>query len=196
MENTMISPQTGEWTLRGAEGLRDYRSMKKTAVLAAKQAYGHEETQKGNIEMKRYNHMSGHRIRGWLMVIPIRLAAGLACLPLLAGSTLLAILYVLALGCCAALFCLRCRGFRAMYVGVAALGLLLGILALPDSMVYLIVQAAVEIALIPALYLSKRVKDTFFDCVREGSPVLDGWNGRRHEHSCYDVYMATYRSTK
>ncbi len=147
--------------------------------------------------MNRDTKVTAYRRLGWLMVIPIRLAAGIACLPmLLTGSTILAILYVLALGCCAELFCLRCRGFRTMYAVTAALGLTLSIMALPDSTVYLIAQAAVEVAFIPALYLSKRVKDTFFDCSREGAYAVDGWKGREREFNSYDVYMTTYRSTK
>jgi len=202
MENTMVLPQAGEWTLRRAEGPRDFGNMETTAVSpriserTAKQAYSLEETQKGKIRMKRNTNVTAYRSLGWLIIIPIRLAAGIACLPLLTASTLLAMLYVLILGCCIALFCLRCRGFRTAYVGLAALGLVLGIAALPGSVIYLIAQALVEGILIPVLYRSKRIKETFFNCSREGAHAVDGWNSHRREYCCYDALMATYRITR
>jgi len=200
MENMMVSPQAGEWTARSAGSLR--RDMESMAAAprfgggTAEEAYRLGETRKGRIEMKRYANASGHRIRGWLTLIPIRIAAGVICLPLLTANTALAILYVLALGCCAALFCLRCRGFRTMYVGAAALGLALGIAALPDSVGYLIAQSAVEIALIPALYLSRRVKDNFFGCSRKGAAAADTADSRKRDCGDCDVYMTAYRPVR
>ena len=193
MDIITVLPQVGEWTAYNAEGLRDYRDMEKTVASprlrerARKQVYSREETRKGKIKMERYKDTPAlPNIGGWLTLFPIRLAAAVAGLLILNTNVVLTIIYILATGCCAALFCLHCRGFRTVYIGVAVAGLALGIAALPDSAAYLIAKMVVEAALIPALYRSRRVKRTFFRC---GSGfVRHAEESRRCAEACIDEY--------
>jgi hypothetical protein len=189
----MVSPQVGEWAVCKAGCLVGDENMERTAALprygkwAANGAYGSGFIKKGEIDMERYKTVSGPRNIGWLTIFPIRLVAGLVCLLTLNASATLMMAYILLTGFCAALFCLRCKGFRTAYMGVAALGLALGIAALPESVVYLIAQAAVEAALIPAIYRSRRVKEAFFQC---GSvAVWDAKASHRNADPCLDTFQ-------
>ena len=203
MENMTVSLQIGDCAARKTQGFRVDERLKEIATSpydgewVAGRAYALEFIRKGEIDMERYRNAPYlHGIGGWLTLFPIRLAAGVACLPLLSAHTVLAILYILVLGCCTALYCLRCRGFRTAYIVVAVLGLALAVAALPDSAIYLIAQVVVEAVLIPALYLSRRVKNTFYRCTREDGAVADGWSGREPDRSVYDVHFTTYRWTR
>lgn len=202
MDRMMVSPQTGELRARKATRLWGDENMEETAaspwlsVLAARRACAPGFIQKGEKKLKRYKTESSLHHIGWLALVPIRLAAGIACLLILNANVALTMMYILMAGVCTALLILRCRGVRIAYIGAAALGLALCAAKLPDSVIYLVAQVTVEAALVPALYRSRRIKDTFSGCARRVAVAVDGWRSRERDCSCYDVHFTTCRWTR
>jgi hypothetical protein len=149
--------------------------------------------------MKRSNLSSEPEgIGGWLGLFQVRMYIGIVPILVLPVNTMLAVLLTATLVLCAALFYLRCMAFRAAYIAAAAVGIAASIAALPACAAVLAVQAALEAAMIPALYRSQRVKNTFrrWRDYERRADIADGWNGRRQQHCCYDVYSVTSRCVR
>ena len=87
---------------------------------------------------------------------------GLALLLVMPAHLLLEMLAALALAWCLALFYRRCIDLRAAYTVAAVIGLAAAATALHASIAYAVVLAALDAAIIPALFRSCRIRNTLF----------------------------------
>ncbi len=145
--------------------------------------------------MKKLNEpIEKQGIGGWLALFQVRMALGFVPILVLPAGPALTVIFFAAMALCLALFYLRRMAFRAAYIFAAVLGIIVCIAALPDGLSYLIVQLVLEAVIIPALYRSRRVKETFVRCRTAHEPD-QGHFAVRHR-SCYDVYFTTYRCAR
>lgn len=132
---------------------------------------------------------------GWLALLQVRLYIGFIALFFIPINAVLALLLGGALVLCLLLFYQYRMAFRGAYIAVSVLSIAAGITMLPVSVVYLIVQCVLEAAIILALFMSRRVKNTFLR-KHERADAVDGWNGQTQRRCCYDVHYVTNRITK
>lgn len=133
-------------------------------------------------------------IGGWLALFQVRMYMGLVALLVLGASPALVVLFVAVSALCMTLFYLRRMAFRAVYVVAAVLSIVVAIAALPVGWTYLIVQLVLEAMVIPALYRSKRVKNTFIQ--RRYAFEACGRRYDGYDRNCYDIHLATYRCAR
>ena len=133
-------------------------------------------------------------VGGWLALFQMRMVMGFIPLLVLGAGPVLAVLFVTVLALCMTLFYLRHLGFRSAYIVAATLGIVISVAALPIGLPYLIAQLVLDVVMIPALYRSKRVKDTFV--VRKYALEACDRRYNGYDRNCYDVYLATYRCAR
>lgn len=144
--------------------------------------------------MKRLFSTELEGIGGWLAFFQARMYAGFIPLLVLHTGPALTVLFAAAAVLCIALFYLRRMAFRGAYIVMAALGIVVCVVALPAGLPYMIAQLVLDAAIIPALFQSRRVRETFVRC-RQAADVYEGHFVRRDRNS-YDVYLATYRCAR
>jgi hypothetical protein len=131
-------------------------------------------------------------IGGWLALLQVRMCAGLLALLFMPIHPVLAVLLGGALTLCLLLFYRRRMAFRGAYVVVAALGIAAGLTLLPSGVTVLAVLAALEAVIIPALFLSRRVRITFLANQQQDN----NWQSRAPLRCCYDVHLITNRVSR
>jgi hypothetical protein len=129
-------------------------------------------------------------IGGWLILFQARMVVCIAPLLILPVDAMLSILFILTVVLCMLLFYMRCLAFRAVSIVAAALAIAVSIAALPVGAVCLAVQLALEAAVIPALFKSRRVKNTFFKC---GRVVEEGRERSAEYRHCCNANLAKRR---
>jgi hypothetical protein len=150
--------------------------------------------------MKRvYEESKLEGFGGWLALLQVRMVLGLALLLVMPAHLLLAMPAALALAWCLALLYRRCAAFCAAYVVAAALGLAAAATALHAGIAYILVLAALEAAIIPALFRSRRLKNTLFR--RWGSCTENlrgehGWFNREQNLFGFDEHFIAKRSVR
>jgi|GEM_PF-6459978 hypothetical protein len=109
-----------------------------------------------------FNFFSESDFGGWLLLFQMRLYTSILNLIFFSADTVVAVIFVAMLAICLALFYMRKRTFRIVYMIIAGLIIFINIAALPDSLLSLIAQAVVEAVVITALFRSERVNSAFF----------------------------------
>jgi hypothetical protein len=106
-------------------------------------------------------------IGGWLILFQVRIFVGAGILFAVEINVLLAAALVIMMILCLTLFYKRCIEFRIIYIISALAALAMCVAKLPENAVLFAVQTAAEAVVITALFLSKRVKLTFFRSERD-----------------------------
>ncbi len=130
---------------------------------------------------------------GWLILFQARMAACIVFLLAVRSDAMLIILFVLSAALCLLMFYMRCMAFRAVYIAAAVLALAISITALPENALCLMVSAAAEAAIIPALFASRRVKNTFYTCARAAEVRFE--RGAEYVR-CIDAILAGQHCTR
>lgn len=113
--------------------------------------------------MKRfYDDSKLEGFGGWLALLQVRMFLGLALSLVMPAHLLLEMLAALSLAWCLALLYCRCTDLRGAYVVAAVFGLAASATALHASIAYVIVPAALDAVIIPALFCSRRLRNTLF----------------------------------
>lgn len=109
-----------------------------------------------------FSFFSDSDFGGWLLWFQMRLYSSIGNLLFFSTDIVVSIIFIAMLVICLALFYMRKRTFRIVYIIISGLIIFINIAALPASLYSLIVQAASETVIIFALFRSERVNSAFF----------------------------------